>query len=107
MAVYGSSKAALNRLTNGMAVELMDTGVRVNTVEPRAAVMSEGAAPVIRGRVSEDQIETMEEMVEAIVALADCPAEYTAHQCISLDLIDELVLTVHSLDGTPLSPASQ
>ncbi len=39
MAVYGSSKAALNRLTNGLAVEMAGTGVRVNTVEPRAAVM--------------------------------------------------------------------
>ena len=104
MAVYGSSKAALNRLTNGMAVELMDTGVRVNTIEPRAAVMSEGAAPVIRGRVSDDQIESMESMVEAIVALADCPAAYTAHNCVSLDLIEELQLSVHALDGTPLSP---
>jgi short-subunit dehydrogenase len=106
MAVYGASKAALNRLTNGLATELTGTGVRVNTVEPRAAVMSEGAAPVIRGRVSDDQIESMEEMVEAIVALADCPAEYTAHRCVSLDLIDELRLTVHALDGTPLSPVS-
>jgi len=106
MAVYGSSKAALNRLTNGLAIELLDTGVRVNTVEPRAAVMSEGAAPVIRGRVSDDQIESMEEMVEAIVALADCPAELTARNCVSLDLIDELQLTVHALDGSPSSPVS-
>jgi hypothetical protein len=84
----------------------MDRGVRVNTVEPRAAVMSEGAAPVIRGRVSDDQIESMEEMIEAIITLADCPAEFTARSCVSLDLIDELQLTVHALDGTPLTPAS-
>jgi NAD(P)-dependent dehydrogenase (short-subunit alcohol dehydrogenase family) len=107
MAVYGSSKAALNRLTNGLAVELAGTGVRANTVEPRAAVMSEGAEPVIRGRVSDDQIESMEEMVEAVVALADCPAEFTARNCVSLDLIEELQLTVHALDGTLLSPVSR
>jgi NAD(P)-dependent dehydrogenase (short-subunit alcohol dehydrogenase family) len=104
MAVYGASKAALNRLTNGLAVELMGTGVRVNTVEPRAAVMSEGAAPIIRGRVSDDRIESMEQMVEAIVALADCPADYTGRTCVSLDLIDELRLAVHALDGSRLSP---
>jgi citronellol/citronellal dehydrogenase len=104
LAVYGASKAALNRLTNGLAVELIDSGVRINTVEPRAAVMSEGAAPVIRGRVSDDQIESMEEMVEAIVALSDCRADFTAHNCVSLDLIDQMRLTVHALDGTPLSP---
>lgn len=107
MAVYGSSKAALNRLMNGLATELTGTGVRVNTVEPRAAVMSEGAAPVIRGRVSDDQIESMEEMVEAIVTLADCPAAFTGRNCVSLDLIDELGLTVHALDGTPLSHVSK
>ena len=36
--VYGASKAALRRITNGLAAELHGTGVRVNAVEPRAAV---------------------------------------------------------------------
>ena len=103
MAIYGASKAALNRLTHGLAVELAGTGVRVNTVEPRAAVMSEGAAALIGDTVRADQIESMEEMVEAIVALGDCPADFTAHNCVSLDLIGEMGLTVHALDGTPLS----
>jgi NAD(P)-dependent dehydrogenase (short-subunit alcohol dehydrogenase family) len=103
MAVYGASKAALNRLTLGLASELAGTGVRVNTVEPRAAVMSEGAEALVGQTVRADQIESMEEMVEAIVALAGCPAEFTARTCVSLDLIDELHLTVHALDGTPLS----
>ena len=107
MTVYGASKAALNRITQGLAAELADAGVRVNTVEPRAAVMSEGAAPVIRGRVRDDQIESMEEMVEAVVALGDCRAEFTGRNCVSLDLIDELQLTVHALDGTPLSAAKR
>jgi hypothetical protein len=31
---------------------------------------------VVGDRVRADQIESMEEMVEAIVALADCPAAY-------------------------------
>jgi citronellol/citronellal dehydrogenase len=107
MTVYGASKAALNRLTHGLAVELADSGVRVNTVEPRAAVMSEGATALIGETVRADQIESMEEMVEAIVALADCPADFTARTCVSLDLIAELQLTVHALDGTPLAPVSQ
>jgi NAD(P)-dependent dehydrogenase (short-subunit alcohol dehydrogenase family) len=102
MAVYGASKAALNRLTAGLAAELAGTGVRVNTVEPRAAVMSEGATALIGDVVRADQIESMEEMVEAIVAVADCPAELTGRNCVSLDLIAELGLTVHALDGTPM-----
>ena len=47
IAVYGASKAALNRITNGLAAELHGTGIRVNTVEPRAAVLSEGAAELV------------------------------------------------------------
>jgi citronellol/citronellal dehydrogenase len=106
MTIYGASKAALNRVTHGLGVELADTGVRVNTVEPRAAVMSEGAAALVGDTVRADQIESIEEMVEAILALADCPAELTARTCVSLDLIDELQLIVHALDGRPLSPVS-
>ena len=102
MAVYGSSKAALNRLTLGLATELDGTGIRVNTVEPRAAVMSEGADALVGGEVREDQVESMEAIVEAIVALVRCPAALTGRTTVSLDLIDELALTVHALDGTPL-----
>jgi citronellol/citronellal dehydrogenase len=100
MAIYGASKAALNRWTLGLASELEGTGVHVNTVEPRAAVMSEGAEALIGSTVRADQIETMEQMVEAVVALGDCA--FTGRLCVSLDLIAELGLTVHDLDGTPL-----
>jgi NAD(P)-dependent dehydrogenase (short-subunit alcohol dehydrogenase family) len=106
MAVYGASKAALNRITFGLATEAAGSGVRINTVEPRAAVMSEGATALIGETVRDDQIESMEEMVEAIIALCDCPPELTGRTCVSLDLIDELSLTVHALDGAPQSTAS-
>jgi hypothetical protein len=46
-------------------------------------------------------------MVEAVVALADCSADFTAHNCVSLDLIAQMGLTVHALDGTPLSPIAR
>jgi NAD(P)-dependent dehydrogenase (short-subunit alcohol dehydrogenase family) len=105
MAIYGASKAALNRWTVGLAKELAPVGVRVNTVEPRAAVMSEGATALVGDRVRSDQIESMEEMVEAIVALADCAPEHTGRNDISLDLIAELQLTVHALDGSPQTAA--
>jgi citronellol/citronellal dehydrogenase len=99
---YGASKAALNRVSNGLAAELHGTGIRVNSVEPRAAVMSEGAKDLVGDIVRPDQIESMEQMVESILALCDCPADHTGRTHISLDLIDELGLTVHNLDGTPV-----
>ena len=63
LTIYGASKAALNRITNGLGAELLGSGIRVNTVEPRAAVLSEGAAELVGGSLRPDQIESMEEMV--------------------------------------------
>jgi NAD(P)-dependent dehydrogenase (short-subunit alcohol dehydrogenase family) len=97
--VYGATKAALNRITNAFAVELDGTGIRVNTVEPRAAVMSEGAEALVGDIVTDDLIESMEEMVEGVVALCDCPPERTGQVHVSLDLIAELGIEVMGLDG--------
>jgi NAD(P)-dependent dehydrogenase (short-subunit alcohol dehydrogenase family) len=88
--VYGASKAALNRLTNALAAELWGTGIRVNTIEPRAAVLTEGADALVGDRLRPDQIEPMETMVEAVLALCDCPVEQTGGIHVSLDLIAEL-----------------
>jgi NAD(P)-dependent dehydrogenase (short-subunit alcohol dehydrogenase family) len=101
IAAYGASKAALNRITNGLAMELFGTGIRVNTVEPRAAVLSEGAAELVGDRLRPDQIEPMEAMVEGTIHLCDCPEELTGQITVSLDNIERWGLTVHDLDGTP------
>jgi citronellol/citronellal dehydrogenase len=98
--VYGASKAALNRLTNALAAELAGSGVRVNTLEPRAAVMSEGAKVLLGTTLSDDEVESMEEMVEAVVALCDCPPHRSGGTHVSLDLLAELGLTAHELDGS-------
>jgi NAD(P)-dependent dehydrogenase (short-subunit alcohol dehydrogenase family) len=99
--VYGASKAALNRLTNALAAELAGKGVRVNTIEPRAAVMSEGAEVLLGTQLAADQVESIEEMVEAILALCDCAQERTGGRLVSLDLLDELGLTARGLNGSP------
>jgi citronellol/citronellal dehydrogenase len=98
--MYGSSKAALNRETNALAHELWGRGIRVNTVEPRAAVMSEGAEVLAGHVIREDQKESMEEMVEAAVYLCDCDAETTGQVFVSLDLIADRGVTVMTLDGS-------
>jgi NAD(P)-dependent dehydrogenase (short-subunit alcohol dehydrogenase family) len=97
--MYGSSKAALNRLTNGLGHELWGRGIRVNTVEPRAAVMSEGAEVLAGHVIKDDMIESMEEMVEAAVYLCDCDAETTGQVFVSLGLIADRGVTVMTLDG--------
>lgn len=106
MGIYGASKAALNRVTSAFAVELRGAGVRVNTVEPRAAVMTEGAEVLVGGTVSEDRIERLEEMVEATVALCACPQGRTGQVCVSLDLLAELGVPVLSLDARPWDAGS-
>ena len=105
MAIYGASKAALNRITDALAAELRGTGIRVNSVEPRAAVRTEGAVEMVGEllRRQPDLLESMEEMVEAVVALCDCSGEVTGRIAVSLDLIVEWGLVVRNLDGTALS----
>ncbi|MBL8778140.1 MAG: SDR family NAD(P)-dependent oxidoreductase [Acidimicrobiales bacterium] len=85
--IYGASKAALNRLTNALAEELWGTGVRVNTVEPRNAVHSEGADTLVGGELAADLYETMEDMVAGTLVLCDCPPETSGGTHVSLDLL--------------------
>jgi NAD(P)-dependent dehydrogenase (short-subunit alcohol dehydrogenase family) len=88
--LYGATKAALNRLTNAMGASVYGSGVRVNAVMPRAAVLSEGADVLVGNLLQADQVEPMETMVEAVLALCTCEAERTGKVYISLDLLDEL-----------------
>ena len=97
--VYGASKAALNRITNAFAAEFSTDGIRINTIEPRVAVMSDGAEQLVGDELVDDQIESMEAMVEALVALCDCPAERTGGTLESLSLLEELGREVRTLDG--------
>ena len=74
--------------------------MRVNTVEPRAAVMSEGAEALAGHVIRDDQKESMEEMVEAAVYLCDCDAETTGGVFVSLDLLADRAVPVMTLDGS-------
>ena len=99
MGIYGASKAALNRMTNAFSVETHKHSIRMNTVEPRAAVLSEGADIKVGDMLAPEQIESMEAMVEAAVFLCDCEPDFTGRVCSSLDLIEEQNLTVMTLGG--------
>jgi NAD(P)-dependent dehydrogenase (short-subunit alcohol dehydrogenase family) len=100
--VYGSSKAALNRITSGLAAATYGTGIRVNAIQPRSAVATEAMADIFPGVVPPEAFEPIEGMVEAVVALCDCPAEHTGRIEVSLDLLAARSLMVHHLDGSLL-----
>jgi len=85
--VYGASKAALNRLTAALAEEVWGTGVRVNTVEPRAAVASEGAEALVGGALAAEDYESMDDMIAGALVLCDCGPEVTGGVHVSLDLL--------------------
>jgi NAD(P)-dependent dehydrogenase (short-subunit alcohol dehydrogenase family) len=107
--LYGTSKAALERMTAGLAAELFPLGIAVNAVAPVAAVSTPGAEAM--GLVPEDpaHVEPVEQMAEAVLALATVPADrLTGRALTSAAVLAELDRTVHTLDGTePLAGAGR
>ena len=96
---YGATKAALNRYTNVLGVELHGTGIRINTLEPDKPVATEGAIAHMGDRMAADLFNPVEVIVEASVALAECGPDLTGRICIDQPLLDELGIAVRSLDG--------
>ena len=97
---YGASKAALDRITNALALETHGTGVRVNAIRPRAAVHSEGADAILGADFDPSRFEPMESMVEAAVALCACDAEQTGWVGDSMTLVDRWDLVPQRLDAS-------
>ncbi|CAN5398163.1 SDR family NAD(P)-dependent oxidoreductase [soil metagenome] len=98
---YGSTKAALNRLTVSVAAELYPDGIAVNALAPQSA----SATPhlVAQGYLSPDHFEPLETMAEAtlVLAIAD-PAVLTGRIAYSLQLLVEFGRAVRDLDGIEL-----
>jgi NAD(P)-dependent dehydrogenase (short-subunit alcohol dehydrogenase family) len=92
-------KAALERLTTGLAAELYPDGIAVNSLSPAALVLTEGTKyhRLDEGR-PESELETPEVMAEAALALCSGdPRELTGRISYSQPLLDELGRTVRSL----------
>lgn len=97
--LYGSTKAALDRMTAGWACELGESTIAVNALAPVGAVASEGALSV-GGWDERDHIEPVEAMAEAALQLCHRPAcELSGRVARSLPLLAELCVPVRSLDG--------
>jgi NAD(P)-dependent dehydrogenase (short-subunit alcohol dehydrogenase family) len=104
--LYGSTKAMLDRITTGAAMELYDDNIAVNTLAPEAAVMTENASSLVSPPAN--AIEPLETFVEATVALCTCdPKTLTGRVTYSLSLLVELQRPVRSLDGRSLVPGWQ
>ena len=102
VATYATTKIALERMSQGLAAELHDDGIAVNTLAPVAAVLTEAAEQlgVIPKSAPTEPVETMAE-----AALALCsgdPRELTGRVTLSLRLLEELGVEVRPLDGKAL-----
>lgn len=55
--IYGTAKAALNRLTKSLAAELYDDGIAVNAAAPSNPVATEGAGALDLAKTDTEDIE--------------------------------------------------
>lgn len=98
--LYGSTKAALERTSAGMAAELAPVNIAVNTLAPVEAVASVGALK--SGAIDTGaHMEPEEAMAEAALQLCSRPQAQLSGRCVlSLALLRELGVQVRTLDGS-------
>jgi len=102
--VYAAAKAALNRLTQGMAAELIDENIAVNVVGPSTAIRTPGADALIP---AEFPTEDVAYLAESVLAMCYLPAaERTGLVAFSMHFPHYLGLEVRSLDGETILPPS-
>lgn len=93
MAIYGASKAALERMSIGLAVELYDDAIAVNTVAPVAAVSTPGAEALVGEllKTNPELVEPVSWLEEAVVQLSTCdPKTMTGRNLFSGPFLDEI-----------------
>ncbi len=102
--LYASSKAALNRLTTGLAAELYNDHVAVNALAPVAAIITPGVEAMgIRQWIPDSMVEPIEPIAEAALVLCSCdPAVITGRIAYSLRFLEELGRPVRGLNGEML-----
>jgi len=99
--LYGASKAALERLTSGLAAEVFPHGIAVNALSPVAAVATPGAEAMGLLPADPSLVEPMEQMVEAALALCTvAPDRVTGRAHTSAAILAELARPVRTLDGS-------
>jgi citronellol/citronellal dehydrogenase len=101
-ALYGTTKAAIDRLTTAAAMELYDDGIAVNSLAPTLPVLTENAR--IEAGIDETMTtEPVDTVAEAVLALSTSDQRVlTGRVAYSLPLLVELNRPVHRLDGKTL-----
>ena len=100
-AMYGATKAALNRLTVSVASECEGQGIAVNALAPQGAIATPSL--VAAGWVEGLMFEPLETMAEAALALCTGdPDRLTGRIAFSLQLLVELHRSVFDLHGENL-----
>ncbi|MFX1760874.1 SDR family NAD(P)-dependent oxidoreductase [Rhodococcus sp. As11] len=97
--LYGGTKAMLDRLTTGAAMELYPDNIAVNSLAPNRGVATEHAASAVPGWPSEPE-ETMAET--ALLLCMSDPSLLTGKVTYSLPLLHEHDRAVRTLDGRGL-----
>ncbi len=97
---YGTTKAALNRYTEGLAHEVAGEGVFVNVLMPVSIVLTQEAARFVGhiARNNPDMAEPVEVMVEAALELVT--QRHVGRIAYSRSLLHEVARPVRSLDGS-------
>lgn len=107
-AVYSAIKAAVHRMTQGLAAELLPDNIAVNTLAPSTAIRTPGARDYIPEEYPSERIEYI---AETGLALCHMPAaERTGLTAYSLHFPLYYKIPVYTLDGTqriddPVIPA--
>ena len=100
--VYAAAKAALNRLTQGMAAELVDANIAVNVIGPSTAIRTPGADSLIP---AEFPTEDVAYLAESVLAMCHLPAaERTGLLGYSMHIPWHYGIEVRSLDGKSTLP---
>lgn len=102
--LYASTKAALNRLTTGLAAEVYGDGIAVNALSPVAAVITPGVEAMgVSDWIEPSMREPVEAIAEAALALCACdPAKVTGRILYSVRLLEEIGRPIRTLDGRAL-----
>ncbi|MDQ0138849.1 SDR family NAD(P)-dependent oxidoreductase [Cupriavidus necator] len=99
---YAAVKAAINRFTEGLAAELEDDDIAVNSVAPSTAIRTPGSARYIPVGYPTEPVEYL---VETALALCSVPARlHTGRIAHSLHFPHAHGLEVRTLDGKGVLP---